>query len=337
MHVSVLSPYSSASLQATTQTVGDDLGWRTDFEHCYVKGKVLGQGSFGVVHLGVNMRSGQEVAIKVLPKQRNKLTKERTLEKVVRETDILERLQSCRSVVQLEDCFEDESSVSLIMELCSGGDLQKHVENNGPLDERRLAMVASEVLKIISACHGLGILHGDVKPANFCLKHAKRNPFYSDDPAVAAVPWLKALDFGCSQHLVGSKRLSKRTGTPVYMAPEIFARDYGNLVDVWSTGVMLYWLFAQRFPFFPDADSVKASKLEEVAEAVTHATITYDYGPWLSMSSEGKDFVQGCLQRDPCSRMTVAQALSHPWLASVQAAEAAAKHQPVTQGASHAA
>jgi serine/threonine protein kinase len=64
----------------------------------------------------------------VLPKQRNKLTKERTLEKVVRETDILERLQSCRSVVQLEDCFEDESSVSLIMELCSGGDLQKHVE-----------------------------------------------------------------------------------------------------------------------------------------------------------------------------------------------------------------
>ena len=63
-----------------------------------------------------------------MPKIRNKLAKDRTLEKVVRETDILERLQSCQGVVQLEDCFEDESSVQLIMELCGGGDLQKFVE-----------------------------------------------------------------------------------------------------------------------------------------------------------------------------------------------------------------
>jgi calcium/calmodulin-dependent protein kinase I len=98
------------------------------------------------------------------------------------------------------------------------------------------------------------------------------------------------------------------------MAPEIFAREYGKLVDVWSTGVMLHWLFAQRFPFFPDADTVKASKLDEVADAVSNAPITYDYGPWLTMSPEGVDFIQRCLQRDQSLRMTVHQALQHPWL-----------------------
>ena len=134
-------------------------------------------------------------------------------------------------------------------------------------------------------------------------------------------------------HFAGAKRFTKRTGTPVYMAPEIFARDYGKLVDVWSTGVMLYWLFAQRFPFFPDAETVKASKLEEVSEAVTNAPITFDYGPWLTMSSEGLDFIQRCLQRDQSMRMTVQQALHHPWLARA-AEEGDAMH---GKNASHAA
>lgn len=46
---------------------------------------------------------------------------------------------------------------------------------------------------------------------------------------------------GCLHISTGPRRLSKRTGTPVFMAPEIFARDYGHKVDVWSLGVMLYW------------------------------------------------------------------------------------------------
>ena len=77
------------------------------------------------------------------------------------------------------------------------------LQTNGPLDERKLALVAMEVLKIVNACHELGILHGDVKPANFCLKHARRNPLLSSDSSTHVIPWLKALDFGCSQHIVG--------------------------------------------------------------------------------------------------------------------------------------
>ena len=68
----------------------------------------------------------------------------------------------------------------------------------GPLEEKALALVAFEVLKIVKACHELGILHGDVKPANFCLKDKIRNPFYN-----RSASYLKAIDFGCSQLLTG--------------------------------------------------------------------------------------------------------------------------------------
>eukprot|EP00798_Chlamydomonas_sp_ICE-L_P020792 gene20792-27621_t len=308
---SVMSPAATT----TRSPVGEDLGWKTDFDASYVKGKVLGQGSFGIVHQGINMRSGKEVAVKVMPKTRNKVSKERTLQKIIRETEILERLQRCKGVVQLEDCFEDDSNIAMILEYCGGGDLNKFVESYGSLDERSLALVAREVLKVVSACHKLGIVHGDVKPANFCLKHERKNPLSDPDFPTDSEPWLKALDFGCSQSLpIGDLVLTKRTGTPVYMAPEIYDREYDSSVDVWSTGVMLYWLFSQQFPFFPDVEVIKRAKFDDVADAVQHAKIAYDWGPWLDMSSEGRDFIKRCLQRDPRKRLTVAKALKHPWL-----------------------
>ena len=65
---------------------------------------------------------------------------------------------------------------------------------------------------------------GDVKPGNFCLKAQSLD---TRDP-------LKAIDFGCSQSLSPQgKRLSKRAGTPAFMSPEIFAKDYAEKADIW--------------------------------------------------------------------------------------------------------
>ena len=89
---------------------------------------------------------------------------------------------------------------------------------------------------------------------------------------------------------------------------------------------MIYWLFSQRFPFFRDNEVVKTSRLEDVADAVTNAPITFDFGPWLSMSDEGLDFVQRCLERDERKRLTVQEALRHPWLLTASAARPAYVH-----------
>ena len=109
----------------------------------------------------------------------------------------------------------------------------------------------------------------------------------------------------------------KRSGTPVYMAPEIFARNYSQEADLWSTGVLLYQLYSKRFPFWDHVGNCKATKLEEVAEAVITAEIKYNYGPWLKMSSEGRDFIQRCLTRDPTFRITAEEALKHAWFIRV--------------------
>jgi serine/threonine protein kinase len=71
------------------------------------------------------------------------------------------------------------------------------------LSERAVALIAFEVLKVVAACHSLGILHGDIKPANFVLKHGKDNPVMGAEQSSSQGPWLKAIDFGCGQVVDG--------------------------------------------------------------------------------------------------------------------------------------
>lgn len=77
-------PSTSAPALASTEQLGAwgrEMGYNTHLSSKFIQGSTLGTGSFGVVYLGINLESGKEVALKVLPKQRAKLTRERTCEK----------------------------------------------------------------------------------------------------------------------------------------------------------------------------------------------------------------------------------------------------------------
>ena len=105
-------------------------------------------------------------------------------------------------------------------------------------------------IKFCSTLQAKCVVHGDVKPANFMLQQRFREPLRSLEHGAVQGSWLKAVDFGCSQSYRNKAQLSRRTGTPVYMAPEVFKRDYLEASDMWSLGMMMYQLLTGRFPFW---------------------------------------------------------------------------------------
>ncbi|KAK9813179.1 hypothetical protein WJX72_010182 [[Myrmecia] bisecta] len=156
------------------------------------------------------------------------------------------------------------------MEHCRGGDLEQLLEAQNAFTEVETACIINEVLKVVAACHSKQIVHGDIKPANFLLKEPQAlSKGLVERLAQAETCWLRAVDFGCSQPASQGEPLSRRTGTPVFMAPEVFKRHYGLQADMWSVGMMFYHLMTRRFPFWESMDSCRSSTLDEVMRAVT--------------------------------------------------------------------
>lgn len=290
-----------------------EVGGSNKFLEVYILGKHIGSGAYGQVQLVVERATGQCAAVKLLPKIRGKLSKEKTMKKIRKEVELMGSIQDCGNVVGLHGVYEDDVQVYVVMELCSGGDLERVLEERGPFSELQTALVLYECVKVIASCHARCIVHGDVKPANFMLRQRFRDPLRALERGGAQGDWLKAVDFGCSQSYRNKASLSRRTGTPVYMAPEVFKRDYLEASDMWSLGMMMYQLLTGRFPFWDTLEQCRAHGIDEVMRATIMDPIPINYGPWLSMSDEGLGFLQCLMLRNPSQRITAAEALEHPW------------------------
>jgi len=284
-----------------------EMGCRGDFDDVYETGTELGAGAFGQVRVGRAIESGQGVAIKSMVKVRGKLTREKTLAKIARELGFMQRMQGQPCVVRMLNCFEDADAVHMVTELCTGGDLRKYVETNGTLDEDTLAVIALQTVRFVRACHKNGIVYGDVKPANLVLP--------TPGPPAGKPFLVKAIDFGTSQPLDNPhKRLRRRAGTFSFMAPEVFERNYSVAADMWSLGVMLYWLYSNRFPFWDNGNVPATASVESIAEAIRSYPINFDADVFDGLGEDAADFLSRCLQRREDDRLTTRAALEHPWL-----------------------
>ncbi|WIA22429.1 hypothetical protein OEZ86_008805 [Tetradesmus obliquus] len=276
-------------------------GYPRNLLDSYYLGRVIGAGSFGVVREGIEVSTGRRFAVKTVSKvPKRGAPTPRYLLKLRAEVEVMQQLGVSLNAVHLHDVFEDDVNVHMVMELCEGGALLERVES-GRYSERYISFLVRSILRFIAQCHAKGIIYRDVKPDNFLFLTPEE-----DSP-------LKATDFGLSiRHYSHEPKLTSRSGTPAYMAPELVMQCYDEKADLWSVGMLGYQLLTGRFPFWED---VRNETLSDVWKAILSNEIDWDAPELQPLSAAARDFLERLLQRNPVLRPSAAEALEHPWLA----------------------
>lgn len=290
------------------------IGYPTDFEQRYELGQPLGRGSFKTVFVGRDRQTGQRVAVQVISKQREGTSVEHNASRIEREVNITKRLQVRPEAIRLYGVFEDAKNVYFITEMCDGGTLEGYMQNHGKMPEADAAMLVMDVLHVLAECNTQRICYADVKPANILLKDRYPDVKSSRSDCQEAPPTVRIIDFGCSQFVEDGSKLAKRTGTPLFLPPEMFMRHWGPEADLWSLGMVTYLLLSGKMPFWGGAMGGIPPFM--VMQEILGGDIRFDGPEWAGVSEDAIDFVDRLLDRDFNSRMTAEQALQHAWMVS---------------------
>ena len=97
------------------------------------------------------------------------------------------------------------------------------------------------------------------------------------------------------------------SGSPYYMAPEVFLQHYNSRIDIWSMGVVLYIMLSGKVPFPGRTEP-------EIIHNVIKGEYHFDYTAFDTVSAECKNFIKLCLVRDFRQRCSASEALQHPWI-----------------------
>ncbi|KAL7586720.1 calcium-dependent protein kinase 29 [Lactuca sativa] len=264
-----------------------------DLKKVYYIGKELGRGQFGITYLCTEKASGMKYACKSISKK--KLVTKKDMDDVRREIMMLQHLTGQPNIVEFRGAYEDESSVHLVMELCSGGELFDRITKKGSYSEKEAAKIGRQIVNVVHVCHFMGVMHRDLKPENFLMVSQDE-----DSP-------LKATDFGLSVFIEEGTIYKEIVGSAYYVAPEVLRRRYGKEADVWSAGVILYILLSGVPPFWGETEKV-------IFEEILEGKLDLQSPPWPSISDGAKDLITKMLTRNPKKRISAHTALEHPWL-----------------------
>jgi eukaryotic-like serine/threonine-protein kinase len=192
----------------------------------------IGNGAFGTVYRAFDRDLLRHVALKVTRASADSPGFDP--ERLVREAQRLARVKH-PNVVAVLAAERKGNEVGVVMEWLKGQTLDAIVQAQGPLGAREVAVIGIDVCRALAAVHAAGLLHGDVKAHNVMREEGGR---------------IVLMDFGASRDLSQTPAAGKDfAGTPLYIAPEVYAgapRSTGS--DVYSLGVLLYYLASGRYP-----------------------------------------------------------------------------------------
>ncbi|XP_003741337.1 cAMP-dependent protein kinase catalytic subunit gamma-like [Galendromus occidentalis] len=226
----------------------------------------VSRGAFGIVFKVKYLRDGRVFALKQQPKQSfNEANRPRAL----KEKKVQYALQN-HFVLELVFAFQDAENLYLISPYAEHGDLERFM-GAGRLSERVVKLLGAQMILGLEYLHSCDVCYRDLKP---------NNVFIFEDG------YLKLGDFGLAKMMRQEDTTYTFTGSPRYMAPEMFLEDgYQRIVDFYALGVTLFECLYDQLPFagrnWSDPPAEGRKVIPKFPEHVDEESSAFDFFCWL--------------------------------------------------------
>eukprot|EP01087_Luapelamoeba_hula_P006394 TRINITY_DN1647_c0_g2_i1.p1 TRINITY_DN1647_c0_g2~~TRINITY_DN1647_c0_g2_i1.p1 ORF type:complete len:681 (-),score=87.06 TRINITY_DN1647_c0_g2_i1:168-2210(-) len=253
-------------------------------------GLKLGHGTYANVFLGRHIKTAEVVAIKVMDWDRLTRGKPKLAEMLNNEIKIMRSADS-PSIVHLYDVVHEGGNLNLVLEYCSGGNLEEYLAKHHRLEEDQVRRWLGDLASGLRFLHNRNIIHRDLKLGNLLLT--------VDHPSAT----LKITDFTFARFLEPGDLAASVVGTPLYMAPEVLRNiKYTEKADLWSVGVIIYQLLTGRLPY-------RGTTYLELMTHIDKGRVVWPAD--LEVSPDMKDLVISLLKKDPTLRISWPEFFSH--------------------------
>ncbi|KAJ6180653.1 hypothetical protein N7519_011114 [Penicillium mononematosum] len=261
-------------------------------------GKTIGAGSMGKVKLAKNTETGEQVAIKIVPRLS---TEEHRSSRETERADRSKEIRTAREaaivslvnhpyICGMRDVVRTSYHWYMLFEYVNGGQMLDYIISHGKLKEKQARKFARQIASALDYCHRNSIVHRDLKIENILISKTGD---------------IKIIDFGLSNLFSPRSLLKTFCGSLYFAAPELLqARQYtGPEVDVWSFGIVLYVLVCGKVPF--DDQS-----MPQLHAKIKKGVVEYPPG----LTAECRHIISRMLVTDPKQRASLAEIMSHPWM-----------------------
>jgi calcium-dependent protein kinase len=250
----------------------------------YTKISNLGTGSYGIVYLVRQNQTDLLFAMKEIKKNSLNYIDD------LNEISILKYLDHV-NILKIYEFFNDDNYIYIISEHCRGGELYTKLRIANRFKEKLVRNIMRQILSAVYYCHSKNIIHRDLKPQNILIE---------DEEEFV----IKIIDFGTSE-IFNKNKTKACIGTILYMAPEVIKHsDYNKKYDLWSCGVIMYYLLFGELPF-------QGTTEEEIFDKIKNSPITFHDEIWDEVSDNAKDLIIGLLERNINKRLSAEEALEH--------------------------
>jgi len=249
----------------------------------------LGCGATALVKHGKCKSTGVQVAIKCITEETNT---GRAISGSWKNT--AKNLMNCAAptVVKMEEVFEEENGIFIVLELCAGTLVNILRKTDHIWTQKTACHTVYQILRAAETVHARGLVHGDFTPGNI-LSVDQSGSFVKLSGFTKVTAENLEDDLLCE---------------PQFKAPEVLERKkHGKAVDMWSIGCLTYLFLSGKLPF-------EDTNLMRLNVNIKNGTFKFPVEDWADIDLIAQDFISNLLKKEASERLTAEQALQHQWI-----------------------